>query len=191
MGTSRIERWDWIGLDWQPLGRPKPGDEAEYAALYEKVVLFGDRNKSRLKRWSEIQISPYETLGAPRVGVNVDADRWVAEQYPNRPRELSSLSQSEFVARFHGLYVLEILPESDGLPTYSDGGFGSYCEAFTFRAKFLEGCEDVLGEELLTEAWGHHTAAETHGLRQAARRGGKSIRRQAPSGQCSRQATSA
>ena len=70
------------------------------------------------------------------------------------------MSRSKFVQKFHGLYVLELLPESDGLPAYSNGGTDSYCESYTFRAKFLEGCADVLDEELLMEAWGHHTAAE-------------------------------
>ena len=46
------------------------------------------------------------------------------------------------------------------MPAYSNGGYDSYCELFSFRAKFLEDCQDVLGEELLGAGWTHHTAAE-------------------------------
>jgi hypothetical protein len=52
------------------------------------------------------------------------------------------------------------VPPNDGVPHYSNGGQGSYCEAYTFRAKFLEFCKDMLAEELLGEAWARHRPAE-------------------------------
>jgi len=52
---------------------------------------------------------------------------------------------------------MALLPESDGLPAYSNWGLGSYWERWSFRAQFLDNsCEDVLGQTLLAEAWLHH-----------------------------------
>lgn len=149
-----------MGLDWQPLGKPKPGHEAEFDKLYKKIF-YALRDPERLwKKLHEIEVSPYETLRAPRVGFDADADRWAAEEYSKRPVERQSVSRHEWSEMFHGYYVLDLVPLNDGIPIYSNGGAGSYCEAFSFRAKFLEDCRDVLGEELLGEGWIHHTAAE-------------------------------
>lgn len=148
-----------MGLDWQPLEKPQPGHEAEFAALYETIC--DDVGDSALwKRLRAIAISPYETLGAPHVGSDAQADRWAEELYAQRPLKKRLVSRAKFMRTFQGYYVLDLLPPNDGMPAYSNGGPGSYCDLFSFRAKFLEDCQDVIGEELLGEAWMHHRAAE-------------------------------
>ena len=147
-----------MGLDWQPLGKPKSGHEAEFNGLYEEIFEAEIKDQSLWKRLREIAISPYETLGAPRVGFDAEADRWAAEEYSKRPWKKLFVSRRKWRKIFHGYYVLDLVPLNDGIPVYSNGGAGSYCEVFSFRAKFLEDCQDVLGEELLGEGWIHHTA---------------------------------
>jgi hypothetical protein len=73
-----------MGLDWQPLGKPKPGHEAEFDKLYEEIFHFDNKDESLWEQLWAVAISPYETLGAPRVGVDAVADRWAAEEYSKR-----------------------------------------------------------------------------------------------------------
>lgn len=149
-----------MGLDWVPLGKPKPGREAEFEALYEELTEEYERDVTLWERFSVVEITPYETLGAPRVGTDAEADSWAAEQYRNRRWKMLFTSRRKWMEIFNGYYALQLLPPNDGIPTYSNGGYGSYCEVFTFRGKFLEDCLDALGDELLGEAWEHHTARE-------------------------------
>lgn len=148
-----------MGLDWQPLGKPKPGHEAEFDKLYEEIFDFDNKDKSLWEQLRAVAISPYETLGAPRVGFDAEADRWAAEAYSKRPRKRLFVSRRKWRKVFHGYYVLDLVPPNDGTPAYSNGGPDSYCEAFTFRAKFFDFCEDMLGEELSGEAWVPHRPA--------------------------------
>jgi hypothetical protein len=147
-----------MGLDWQPLGKPRLGHEAEFDALYEE--LFDNHDQSLWERMGAIEISPYETLGAPRVGIDPEADRWADAQYSGRPWKKLFVSRRKFRQVLHGYYVLDLVEKNDGVPAYSNGGIGSYCEIFSFRGKFLAVCEDVLGKDLLGEAWVHHRADE-------------------------------
>lgn len=149
-----------MGLDWQPLGKPKRGHEAAFDELFEELVSSASRDPSLWDRFAKIEISPYETLGAPRVGTDAEADRWALREYRRRPWKKLFVSRRKWMEVFHGYYVLDLVPPNDGIPVYSNGGRGSYCEVFAFRAKFLDGCGDVLDQELLSEAWGHHTAAD-------------------------------
>jgi len=149
-----------MGLDWLPLGKPKPGHEAEFLNLFEELLLFQKKDAAMQTRWEEIQISPYETLGVPRVGFDPEADRWAAEQYPKRPWKKLFVSRRKFMRVLHGYYVEDLVPPIDGLPHYSNGGVGSYCDVLSFRGKFLEYCEDALDEELIGEAWTSHNAAD-------------------------------
>jgi len=149
-----------MGLDWQPLGKPKPGHEAEFAVLYDALFEAESRDPTLLTRLREIQISPHETLGAPRVGSDAQADRWAAEQYPKRPWKKLFVSRRKFMRVFQGHYVLDLVPPNDGLPVYTSGGPPRYCAIFAFRAQFFVDCLDMLGGELLGEAYLHHRAAE-------------------------------
>jgi hypothetical protein len=160
-----------MGLDWQPLGKPKAGQEAEFEVLYERMCGPEDREPTLLKRMWEIAISPYETLAAPRVGSDARADRWAMDRYPKRPWKKLFVSRRKFMRVFQGYYVLDLVPPNDGLPVYTNGGPGSYCDIFAFRAQFFVDCADMLGGELLGEAYLHHQPAEltAYGTRLRAR----------------------
>jgi len=158
-----------MGLDWNPLGKPKPGMEAEFYRLLGQLgtaeawlqpvpFRFEAVDKSQRdalrERFFAIQISPYETLNPPRVGRDAEADAWIRSKYEGAPNKPPTID--EWVRQFNGYWVMALLPESDGLPVYSNAPLGGNWERWSFRAKFLDDCEDVLGETLFSEAWLNH-----------------------------------
>jgi hypothetical protein len=149
-----------MGLDWDPLGKPKPGHEPEFGELFEELILSESGDKSLWARWYEITIDPTETLQAPRIGFDARADAWIAERYPGRSLRRPFLTRAKFVKNFHGIHVLELMEPNDGLPFYSNGFFGGRVDCNSFRGQILRECQDVLEDELITEAWGHYLANE-------------------------------
>jgi hypothetical protein len=163
-----------MGLDWNPLGKPRPGFEQEFYALLGQLTKperwvqpshilhttapADQDSDALLERLFEVQISPYETLGAPRVGRDPEADVWIRSKYEGAPNKPPTID--EWVQQFQGYYAIELVRENDGLPPYSNAPLGGEWERWSFRAKFLDDCEDVLGEALFHEAWGHHTATQ-------------------------------
>ena len=153
-----------MGLDWNPLGKPKPGYEEEFASIFQQLGesanwgWFEKRRRRREgtdheglhKRWDEIQITPHETVGAPQVGSSAEADAWARERYqalePPKPPE------SEFMQGMKGYYVLALAPPCDGFPYYSNGPLG-YVERFSFRAQFLHDCEDIIPENTFSKCY--------------------------------------
>jgi hypothetical protein len=59
-----------------------------------------------------------------------------------------------------GYYVLELVPPCDGLPLYTMSVFQGGPERYSFRAKFLDDCEEVIGSDLVHEAWEHHLVTD-------------------------------
>ena len=161
-----------MGLDWNPIGKPKPGSEEEFAALFKQLGELPTRpgwlERIRLrrrgidreaikKRWEEIQITPYETLGAPQVGESAEADAWARKRYSEieEPRP----SEDEFWQEMRGYYVLDLVSPCDGLPRYSNSSAG-YVERFSFRAEFLRYCEDIVPEDTFEKCYESCLAAE-------------------------------
>ena len=148
-----------MGLDWNPMGRPKPGHEPEFEAIFR--ALEGDpQNPARdawLKRFQSISEPPFATLQAPRVGIDASADEWLAKRIPD------SSKLAEAKEQMHGLYVLDLLPPCDGFPRYSNyaasGGQAGY-ERYTFRAQFLDDAVDVIGENLHADGHQNKLAPE-------------------------------
>jgi hypothetical protein len=149
-----------MGLDWDPLGKPKPGHETEFEELFHELLILENRDKSLWGRWYEITIDPSETLQAPRIGSDARADAWIAERYPGWSPKRPFLTFKKFMKHHHGCYVLDLLPPCDGLPIYTNGFYRGWVERHSFRARFLETCQGVLEDELITESWGHYMAAD-------------------------------
>lgn len=150
-----------MGLDWNPIGKPKPGHEAEFERLFHQVAELpvdpGFFTRLRLKfrgidaesirqRWFDIQISPFDTLDAPIVGVHPQADAWARERW--REQTAPTMDEAAFLRSLDGYHVLQLVPRCDGLPWYSNGGLGTV-ELFSFRAQALHDCEDILDPALL------------------------------------------
>jgi len=161
-----------MGLDWVPLPKPKPEVEREFEDLFAQVFLGAKSpHDSKFKRLVGLQkpiskeklseqlmdlpaYTPYETLKVPRVGFDTAADERIKQLYETGElkKDLLSKPLSDVLNDLHGVFVIEALTECDGIPYYiSDPGYGA--EAFWFRGKFLEFCEDILEPELFKEAW--------------------------------------
>jgi hypothetical protein len=150
-----------MGLDMRPMGRPKPGFEKRFIEIFEMVTkdkipqptLF-DRLKGRkfptrddlLQEWFANQIQTYETIKAPKVGRDQEADQSMINKY-NELKEKPSLEQ--FLKEHEGYYVIELAKEQDGVPVYIAMGQ----DENVFRGQFLQDCIDIIGEDLVNEAW--------------------------------------
>ncbi len=155
-----------MGLDWNPIGRPKPGHEEEFERLFKLLTdspvaggwrdrlkrLFQRVDRQALtERWHEIQISPFVTLQAPRVGVDAVADQWAQARYDEHPPE--GKTRAQFLNELSAYYVVALAPPCDGIPYYSNGAAG-YVEPFSFRAQFLVNeCEDMIGNVLIEKCY--------------------------------------
>ena len=146
-----------MGLDIRPLGKPKPGFESKYSELFQKITNddFGKQTKEEiLNEWFGIQIQSYETLKAPRVGEDKDANDWIVKKYQETNKVVSL---ADFIKQHQGYYVLELSKEMDGIPVYIS--FNQ--DKNVFRGEFLKDCTDLIGEDLVAEAWETKLADET------------------------------
>lgn len=140
-----------LGLDWNPGNRSRPGFADEFRRLADGIrdqrIKVGSPEH---KRFFEISISAYETLQAPRVGSDPRANEWIRKKYHEQPQQIS---ETEWLQRFQGFYVVELVPPCDGIPRYSNGHAGGYVERFSFRAQFLRDCESFLPSHVLNAAY--------------------------------------
>jgi hypothetical protein len=163
-----------VGLDWNPLGRPKAGHEQEFARLFRllpslpekdgaldklKEKWFGRDSPGTLRaRWFEIQVSPLDVIGAPRVGSDSRADEWAKERYHRLKEPRPAMQQ--YLDQMKGYYVVALAPPCDGIPVYSNGSMG-YVESYSFRAQFLvKDCAEELGRELVERCYESCLAGE-------------------------------
>lgn len=164
-----------MGLDMRPMGKPKPGFEKRYLEIF-KIISEGEIPKSTifarlkgrqfpteeelLKEWFDNIIPSYETIKAPQVGRDEEANTWVMNQYRDLP---SKPPLKEYLKEYEGYYVVELAKERDGIPQYISIGQ----DKNVFRGQFLEDCIDVIGEGLVYEAWNTKLAEETldYGIR--------------------------
>ena len=158
-----------MGLDMRPMGKPKPGFEQRFVDIFEMVTKntipqpsFLDKLKGKkyptkdelLQEWFANQIQTYETIKAPRVGRDKEADEWIRSKY-SELEEKPPLEQ--FLQEHDGYYVIELAKEQDGVPVYIAMGQ----DENVFRGQFLQDCIDIIGEDLVNEAWETKLANET------------------------------
>lgn len=147
-----------MGLDMRPLSKPKAGKEQRFYELYSLIPsenLSPDQREQLLEEWFALGIPSYETIKAPQVDRDAQADAWLREQYdaddnPDKP------PFDEVYQDYQGYYVIELAPEQDSVPVYR--AFGQ--DANVFRGQFLADCQDLISEDLLNEAWSNHLAEE-------------------------------
>ena len=147
-----------MGLDMRPLSKPKAGKEQRFYELYSLIPsenLSPDQREQLLEEWFALGIPSYETIKAPQVGRDAQADAWLREQYdaddnPDKPLF------DEVYQDYQGYYVIELAPEQDSVPVYR--AFGQ--DENVFRGQFLADCQELIGEDLLNEAWSNHLAEE-------------------------------
>ncbi len=157
-----------MGLDMRPMGKPKPGLEKRFIEIFEMVTkdkipqpTFLDKLKGKkaptkdelLQEWFANQIQSYETIKAPSVGQDKEANEWIKAKY----NELEQKQPyDDFLKEHEGYYVIELAKEQDGVPVYIALGQ----DENVFRGEFLRDCEDILGKDLMSEAWNTKMANE-------------------------------
>ncbi|MFT3823521.1 MAG: hypothetical protein QM731_06350 [Chitinophagaceae bacterium] len=150
-----------MGLDMRPMGKPKPGFEKRFVDIFKMITnntipkaSFLDKLKGKkpptkdelLQEWFANQIQTYETIKAPRVGRDKEADEWIKSKY-HELKQKPALEQ--FLKEHDGYYVIELAKEQDGVPVYIAMGQ----DENVFRGQFLQDCIDIIGEDLVNEAW--------------------------------------
>jgi hypothetical protein len=158
-----------MGLDMRPMGKPKPGFEKRFKEIYRMVTtnkipeptflekLQGKKLPTKddlLQEWFANQIQSYETIKAPRVGKDEEANDWIKARYQELEKKPSL---EEFLKEHQGYYVIDLAKEKDAVPVYRAMGQ----DENVFRGQFLSSCADVIGEELVSEAWVTKLADET------------------------------
>lgn len=158
-----------MGLDMRPMGKPQPGFEKRFVDIFEMLKedkvpqpSFLDKLKGKkyptkedlLQEWFANQIQTYETIKAPRVGRDKEADEWIKDKY-NQLQQKPPLEQ--FLKENEGYYVIELAKEQDGVPVYRAMGQ----DENVFRGQFLQDCIDLIGEDLVNEAWETKLADDT------------------------------
>lgn len=153
----------------RPLGKPKPGFEKRFVEIFEMLTLdkipqptFLDKLTGKklptrdelLQEWRVNQIQTYETIMAPRVGQDKEADDWIRKKYDELEQKPPL---DEFLKEYYGHYVIELAREQDGVPVY----FAMEQDENVFRGQFLQDCTDIIGEDLVNEAWETKLADDT------------------------------
>ena len=88
------------------------------------------------------------------VGRDAEAETWLKDKYEKMDEKPPF---QDFLKEHHGFYVIELAKEKDGVPCYM--AFGQ--DENVFRGQFLYDCVDLIGEELVAEAWETKLANET------------------------------
>lgn len=158
-----------MGLDMRPMGKAKPGFEKRFDQIFriitgaEKQELgFFDKLKGKklstkeelLEEWFANQIPSYETIKAQRVGRDGEANAWLKEKYNETDK---SVPEQEFIKKHDGYFVISLAKEKDGVPPYISLGQ----DENVFRGQFLRDCADLIGEDLVNEAWETKLHTET------------------------------
>ena len=112
-----------MGLDMRPMGKPKPGFEQRYAEIFYMISTdnipkptFWDKLKGKnvptkdelLSEWFSNQIQTYETIKAPMVGKDIEAEQWLKEKYEELEQKPV---YEEFLKEHEGFYVIPLAKE--------------------------------------------------------------------------------
>ena len=140
-----------MGLQWEPLPTPKRGHEREFVDLFHKLVASTGAKREQVVGWfNNVAVPPFETIGAPRVGYDLDADVWLFERLEQADR-LGELEQVKIEMR--GYHVLELMPPCDGFPVYSNHTVQDDLDRYSFHAELLADLRNELGAELCELAY--------------------------------------
>lgn len=139
-----------MGLDIEPMGRARGGSEAEWSALLTMLYGGGKLSAAQQRRLMDISVPPWTEIGAPVVGQDSEADRWLLA----RARAAGDARpDADIIRENSGYHVVSLLlGKCDGVPAYSNGALG-YVEATSFRGEFLKDCSDFLTPAIIEAAW--------------------------------------
>lgn len=165
-----------MGLDMNPLAKPKSGHEAEFALLWRDLniadgklpetdaprpprrgfwatLLLGPRKpvdrSAMLARFQAISDPHWSLLGAPIIGQDAEADAWVNDLWSRGMLGPGDRTAAAAIQRLAGTHVLELLPDCDGFPFWR-GSSGDRC---SLRGEILTACEGIVPADLIGRAW--------------------------------------
>jgi len=72
----------------------------------------------------------------------------------------ASDEERQVLEEMKGYHVLELVDECDGLPIYTHGSISDQLDLTSFRGKFLDDCQEIIGEELYERAYGDQSPEE-------------------------------
>lgn len=137
-----------MGLDLIPVPKARPGHETEWFGLAEPLLRGKALSDEEMERFRTVSILPEETLGAPVVGRDRQADAWLhAFRGATAPEE-----QRRLVEEFSGRPVYELV-DCDGVPPYSNGDVSDRVDRASFRGDLLDLCVDVIDMKTAERAW--------------------------------------
>lgn len=139
-----------MGLDLVVERCPKPGHENEWKLLLKQSFADKQLSNSEIAHFQEISIPGYERIGAPQVGYDNAANEWILRRQNARTPE----GVAAVLEEFKGYYVVGLV-KCEGVPMYSPGGLYEGADETSFRGALLNDCRDVLGKDLLSDAWNH------------------------------------
>ena len=166
-----------MGLDWLLQGsKPKPRYEKQYLRINEKLNAIAaesapsESKKTQRKNNLElalksVSISPFEVIGAPRVGIDEEATQWLKREVfdPIQLRLLKETSRefvafwsrpfSEVVEDERGKFVVHLAKDQDGVAAISD----ILCSSLDFAGRAVA-LSEALAEELKNESYDDHGA---------------------------------
>lgn len=154
-----------MALDWEPLPKPRPGQEHEFLDLFRKLEGARGSRRERLLEWfANVSEPAYALIGAPRVGHDEAADDWLVKRVEKQQR----MDELEEIKRdMYGYCVLALLPPCDGFPVYSNHVGSDSLERYAFNADLVLAEHALIGEELWERA---HTAMLPDALAEFAER---------------------
>jgi len=143
-----------MGLDWIPGPKPQAGHEREFKKLWRELnAEVCDSRKAKVARFKEITICPFDTLKAPRVGIDGMATAWARNiSYPQRRDK--TLSVEAYVEAIKGAPVVGLVGKCDGLQPYiNHDDEGHFVKWVSFRGEHLRDCLGIIGANLLAGAY--------------------------------------
>jgi len=130
-----------MGLDWTLLPKPKEGFEEEFNAILARLDAR-DSSEELLERFYEISVSPEETLGCPRIGIDEEATKYFLEKIVSSHREdpdhtpYWDQSDEDLVKDNYGKFVPDLI-EYDKSTFTAFGPFRALAGYFSFRGKVV------------------------------------------------------
>ena len=167
-----------MGLDWCLKDKPKPGHEAEFKKLRrgldeldqqlespknneDEISRLETKRESLLDAYRGVAITPHDSLGTPRIGIDHEANEWLHNTWQAYQSDLSQLSENsewrlpydELLARLHGTYA------SDLSDYELSATVGMIAPDTSFRGKCI-GHSEFLNRDLSAEAYNDHVPEE-------------------------------
>lgn len=146
-----------MGLDWVPMGRPKPDHEAEYDRLWNLLFNEFATNEDEgtdedFDRFEQIIIEPYDDVGAPLIGTDPVAIELFHKMKSSGLYQ--GISEQEFLASDSGKRFVDHLEQSDLVPSL----VGSL-SIISFRGEWVSDLGSEF-DEVTARGWANMSASD-------------------------------